>query len=168
MARLINTQRILHSQNRSRIESLEYLPDFTPERGGTYYGIQLKFTNNDVVRFYDNSMLKVKSFVVGSVYNYQLEDTIEHFDDGTSKTKTKFAYHFLHTPFSVQSIHNRVEEIHWYIKRAAELSANSFNGDLNTFNDTEFKDRAETIYMWMRDKLMSEDFGEDPSVKFEN
>ena len=167
MARIINTTRVLHSQNRSIIDAVEFLPDFTPENGGTYYGVSIKFRNGDIVRFYDLSLIKVRSFAVGSVYNYQLEDIIDNYDDGTNKTKTKFVYHFLHTPFSVQAAHNRVDELQWYIKRAAELSANSFNTELDVFEETAFKDRANTIFYWMKDMLLSEDFGEDPSVKFD-
>ncbi len=164
MAKLINTSRILHSHRRSIIKSLEYLPDFNPSGGGTYYGVSIVFSNGDTVRFFDSSFTKVKSFAVDSVYFYQLEDITEFYDDGSQKQKVKFVYHFLSAPYSVQAAHHRVEEVQWYIKRAAELAANSFNGDLNVFEENEFKDRACVIYTWMRDKLLTEDFGEDTSV----
>jgi hypothetical protein len=164
MARIIGTSRILHSHQRSRIKTVEPLPDFTPPSGGTYYGVQIVFENGDTVRHYDSSFTKIRSFAVGSVYHYQLEDLTEKYDDGSEKQKIKFAYQYLHMPYFVQASMNRVEEIQWYIKRAAELAANSFNGDLNVFDETEFKDRASVIYGWMRDKLFTEDFGEDVSV----
>lgn len=153
------SREIPHSVKRSVVVSLKELPDFTPERGRLYHGIEVVFENRDTVRHYSDSFSDIKSFAVGSTYVYQLKDTITRTPDGESKVKTTFIFKTLDIPWDAQSQMLRVQEIHSYIKESARIAASTFTGELgNTFSDIEFKDRAAAIYEYMKDRLLTETF----------
>ena len=157
---------IEHGIRKSELVSVTSPRQFGGERG-IMHTVDLVFANNDNCSYFSSNIAEVLKFKKGDVYFYQLVDTITTDREGNKNVKTRFNWHTLVLPYKVQSQMKYVDEIHLYIKRSAELSMQSFAGSVMGFDETQFKERAFSIYDWMKSTLMAEDFGDSEGLAFD-
>jgi hypothetical protein len=150
--------RTLHVVRVSRIKKLSPISTWKPPGRNSQikYIIEIDFENGDYVKVFADSITETQAFSEQQLLIYQLE-TITTISEPETKSRTKFVFYQAIIPLEVTSMLEWVKQSHIHIVRSAEIAANTFS-EVYPYSETEFKDRAQTVFDWMRSTMMSLDF----------
>jgi len=151
--------RTQHEVRVSRIKKLSPINTWKPpgRDSQTKYIIEIDFENGDYVKVFADSITETQAFSEQQLLIYQLETITTIPEEGDTKSRTKFVFYQAIIPLEVTSMLEWVKQSHIHIVRSAEIAASTFS-EVYPYTETEFKDRAQTVFDWMRSTMMSLDF----------